>query len=107
MESVPVEHHGAAVDAHAHTARGRHTVLQRGEEVLVQHLGLVVAALPLLRLSSSKRWRWSMGSFSSEKALPISQRQMNSSNRSVSRGSSGLRLASGLTSTGYMVMKVG
>ena len=48
-----------------------------------------------------------MGSLSSEKALPISQPQTNISYRSVRWGSSGLRLASGLTSTGYMVMKVG
>ena len=48
-----------------------------------------------------------MGSLSSEKALPISLWQMNSSKRSVRRGSLGLRLASGDTSTGYMVMKVG
>ena len=48
-----------------------------------------------------------MGSFSSEKALPISQPQMNISYRSVSSGWLGLRLARGLTSTGYMVIKVG
>ena len=64
---------------------------------------------PLARSSTcfSKRWRWSMGSLSSEKALPISLRQMNSSNRSVRRGSRGDRLARGDTSTGCMVMKVG
>ena len=64
---------------------------------------------PLARSSTcfSKRWRWSMGSLSSEKALPISLRQMKSSKRSVRRGSFGLRLASGETSTGCMVIKVG
>ena len=39
--------------------------------------------------------------------MPISLWQMNSSNRSVRRGSCGLRLASGETSTGCIVMKVG
>ena len=68
-----------------------------------------VSSFPLARSSTCfwKRWRWSMGSLSSEKALPISLRQMNSSKRSVSRGSLGLRLARGETSTGCMVMKVG
>ena len=43
------------------------------------------SSLPLRRsaTSASKRRRWSMGSFSSEKALPISLRQMNSSKRSA------------------------
>ena len=50
MVSAPVKQHDAAVDAHAHAARGRHAVLQGGEEILVQHLGLVVAPLPLLHL---------------------------------------------------------
>ena len=44
------QHHDAAVDAHTHTARGRHAVLHSVQEVLVQHLGLVVAALTLLNL---------------------------------------------------------
>ena len=68
------------------------------------------ASLSPLARSSTCFWNrcfWSMGSFSSEKALPISLRQMNSSNRSVRRGSLGDRLARGLTSTGCMVMKVG
>ena len=38
------------VDAHAHAARGRHTVFHGGEEILVQHFGLVIAPLPLLHL---------------------------------------------------------
>ena len=50
MVSAPVSIMTAAVDAHAHAARGRHAVFQGGEEVLVQHLGLVVAPLPLLHL---------------------------------------------------------
>ena len=64
---------------------------------------------PLARSSTcfSNLCFWSMGSFSSEKALPISLRQMKSSKRSVSRGSFGLRFASGDTSTGCIVMKVG
>ena len=44
------EEHDAAVDADAHTARGGHTVFHSIEEVLVQHFGLVVAALTLLHL---------------------------------------------------------
>ena len=64
---------------------------------------------PFARSSTCLRKRcfWSMGSFSSLKALPISLRQMKSSKRSVRRGSRGLRLASGETSTGWSVMKVG
>ena len=38
---------------------------------------------------------WSMGSFSSEKALPNSWRHMKYSNLSVKAGSEGLRFASG------------
>lgn len=41
-----------------------------------------------------------MGSFSSLKALPNSVALMKYSNRSVKAGSFGLRLASGLISTG-------
>ena len=37
------EEHDGAVDAHAHAARGGHAVFQRGEEILIQHLCLVVA----------------------------------------------------------------
>ena len=44
---------------------------------------------------SSKRRRWSMGSFSSEKALPNSQPLMKNSKRSVRSLFSGLRLARG------------
>ena len=48
------EHHGAAVDAEAQAAGGRHTVLQRHDEVLVHHVGLLVAvgALGGLRLEA-------------------------------------------------------
>ena len=42
--------HDATVDAHTHTARGRHAVFQSGEEILIQHLGLVVAALAFHRI---------------------------------------------------------
>ena len=49
---------------------------------------------------ATKRAFWSMGSLSSEKALPYSQPQMKYSNRSVKAGSSALRLARGLFSTG-------
>ena len=48
----------------------------------------------------SKRPFWSMGSFSSLKALPYSVQSMKYSNRSVKAGSSGLRFASGQISTG-------
>ena len=44
------EEHDGAVDAHAHAARGGHAVFQRGEEILIQHLRLVVAPLALLDL---------------------------------------------------------
>ena len=50
MVSAPVKSMTRAVDAHAHAARGGHAILQGGEEVLVHHLGLVVAALALLDL---------------------------------------------------------
>ena len=49
---------------------------------------------------ASKRRRWSIGSFSSVKALPISWPVMKNSKRSVSAGLDGLRLASGEISTG-------
>ena len=44
------QHHAAPVDAEAQTAGGRHTVLQRHDEVLVHHVGLLVAVGTLLRL---------------------------------------------------------
>ena len=52
---------------------------------------------PLSRSSTCfwKRWRWSMGSLSSEKALPISLWQMNSSKRSVRRRIAGRALGQG------------
>ena len=53
-----------------------------------------------LEACASMRARWSTGSLSSEKALPISMPLMKYSNRSVMEGSSGLRLASGEISTG-------
>lgn len=48
----------------------------------------------------SKRARWSMGSFSSLKALQYSAPAMKSSKRSTIPGLSGLRFVSGETSTG-------
>ena len=44
------EEHDGAVDAHAHAARGGHTVFKRGEKILVEHFRLVVAAFALLDL---------------------------------------------------------
>ena len=44
------EEHDGAVDAHAHAACGGHAVFERGEEILVEHFGLVVAAFALLDL---------------------------------------------------------
>ena len=44
------EEHDRAVDAHAHAARGWHTVFEGGEEILIEHFGLVVAAFALLDL---------------------------------------------------------
>ena len=48
----------------------------------------------------TKRSFWSMGSLSSENALPNSLEQMKYSNLSVNAGSEGLRFASGEFSTG-------
>ena len=42
--------HDTAVDADAQTARGRHTVLQGGKEVLVHHAGFVISLIPQLHL---------------------------------------------------------
>ena len=52
--------HDAAVDADAQAARGRHTVLQGGEEVLVHHAGLVIALGPQLHLllEAAPAGRW-------------------------------------------------
>ena len=102
------EQHDAAVYADAQAARGRHAVLEGVDEVVVHHAGLVVALGARSSTCLSKRWRWSMGSLSSEKALPISLRQMKSSKRSVRRGS--LRAALGQRARrppGASVMKVG
>ena len=44
------QEHDATVDADAQTARGRHTVLQGGEEVLVHHAGFVISLIPQLHL---------------------------------------------------------
>ena len=44
------QQHHTAVNAHTHAARRGHAVFQSRQEILVQHLGLVVAALALLRL---------------------------------------------------------
>ena len=44
------QQHYTAVNAHTHAARRGHAVFQSRQEILVQHLGLVVAALALLRL---------------------------------------------------------
>ena len=44
------QQHDRTVDADAHTARGGHTVFHSIQEVLVQHLCLVVTALTLLHL---------------------------------------------------------
>ena len=44
------EEHDRAVDAHAHAARGGHAVFEGGEEILIEHFGLVVAAFALLDL---------------------------------------------------------
>ena len=44
------EEHDAAVNAHAHASGGGHAVLKSQQEILIQHLGLVVAALTLLHL---------------------------------------------------------
>src|SRR3954447_1944905 len=39
----PGEDHDQPVDAHSHPAGGRHAVLERAEEVLVERLGLLVS----------------------------------------------------------------
>ncbi len=103
------EHHGAAVYAYAQAARGRHAVLESGERSPRPSCRPRFVAVGALSAWALKRWRWSMGSLSSEKALPISQPQMNISHTAPSAGGIlGLRLARGLTSTGYMViLKVG
>src|SRR5699024_10592462 len=44
------ERHEQAVDTHAETGRGRHALLHRGEEVLVEHHRLVVAGRGQARL---------------------------------------------------------
>ena len=44
------EHHAAPVDAEAQAAGGGHAVLQRHDEVLVHHVGLLVAVGALFRL---------------------------------------------------------
>ena len=49
---------------------------------------------------ASKRSRWSMGSFSSEKALPTSRQAMKGWNRSVRAGLPRFFLASGEISMG-------
>gem|GEM_PF-3742197 len=52
------------------------------------------------RTCSSKRRRWSTGSFSSEKALAISRPAMNISKRSVRSGLASLRRDRGEMSVG-------
>ena len=44
------EQHDCTVNTDAHATRGRHTIFHCVQEVLVQHLGLVVTALTLLNL---------------------------------------------------------
>ena len=94
------QQHYQAVHTKAQTAGGGHAVLQRSHKVIV-HLGTGVRLLMAFRLYLPFKARLLInGVVQLAEGIAVLGSADKYSNRSVKAGSSGLRLASGLFSTG-------